>query len=123
MTFAQRVSQQYPSLNSISYVVGWAFMYAPKERPLDDSHPLWAQFFAHSEWFRIMIADQLKLPLDIKWEEIYRRAGIAVDSEYATTEEAEAARLFGEKTCIYADIAPAMLQSLDEIKFRITGRL
>lgn len=37
------------SIQNVVHVVAWAFAYAPADHPLDESHPLWSEFFTRSE--------------------------------------------------------------------------
>lgn len=112
-----------PSIARICTVIGWAFDYAPADAPLNESHPLWGEFFPRSEWFREQIAQILSLPADTKWEEIYRLSGVLNDTEYKDMKECYAAWDFGENTRLDHPEVAQRLEELELIKYRIVGRI
>ena len=111
------------SLHSICMTIAWATTYAPKNEPLNETHPVWPEYFAYSEWFRHRICAQLMIPLDTEWEVIYKLVGCMVDEEYATPEDAEKARSFGFKIFLLDEMADYMFNKFEEIKFRIVKRI
>jgi len=110
-----------PSIQHIAQVVAWTFAYAPEDSQMDESNRLWTQFHAHSEWLRARIVEKLSLPKKTGWEEIYRRAGFLVDSEYESEEKFWEAHHFGEMTRLEHPDAPRMLRELENIKFQNDG--
>ena len=110
-----------PSIQSIVHVVAWTFAYAPENRQMDESNRLWPEFYAHSEWFRALIVKKLSLPANTAWEEIYRRVGFLIESEYENEERFWEAWHFGEMTRLDHPDARRMLEELWEIKFRNDG--
>ena len=110
------------SLHSIALQVAWATTYADPQK-LDEVHPEWGNFFAYSEWFRHRICTHLRLPLDTKWDDLYRKLGVLADSEYATEKEQMEAINLGENSYLSDRAAPLMFEEFEEIKYRITNRL
>ena len=121
--FVELFGKQFynPTINGICTQVAWATMYADP-RKLDETHPVWPDYFAYSEWFRHRICAQFHLPFDTKWEEIYRQFGVLVDEEYSSKTEMEKAHQIGENY-LNDEMAPIMFQEFERIKFQITNRL
>ncbi len=109
------------TLYNVALMVAWASSYAQK--PLDRSHHMWPLYWAYSEWFRHRISDNLGRPLDAKWEEIYRRVGCLIESEYPSQEEFRAASDFGHRHYLDDELADAMVQRFEIIKYQIVGRV
>lgn len=111
-----------PTLGGLCTTIAWATTYSTTGE-LDESHPMWAQYFAYSEWFRHLICTHLGLPFSTDWMDIYRKAGVLVDEEYPTPEEAKAARDFGESQQIKDEMVPVMFAQFEHIKYQIVGRI
>lgn len=111
-----------PTLHGICVTIAWATTYAMEGHPLNENHPMWAEYFAYSEWFRHRICAQLKLPLNTPWEDIYRRVGVLVEEEYASKDEFDKAYDFGESQQLHDDLAPEMFDRFELIKYQIVGR-
>lgn len=112
-----------PTLHDICISIAWASLYAPSTKPLNDSHPMWAEYLAYSEWFRLRICAQLGFSLDTKWDCIYRRVGVLVESEYSSREDSKKAEDFGRKYKLSDWLAPIMFSEFEDIKFKIVGRI
>ena len=110
-----------PSIQHVAQVVAWAFAYAPADHPLNESHPMWPRFFAHSEWFRALILQRFVLPAETSWEEIYRCTGFLVDNEYSSEEKSWEAHYFGMMTRLDHEDARRMLEELENIKYQVDG--
>ena len=110
-----------PSLVGLCTTIAWASTYSTTGE-LNESHPMWAQYFAYSEWFRHLICKQLRLPFDTDWMEIYRKVGVLVEEEYSSKEEHEKAFTFGETHQLEDEMVPLMYAQFEQIKFQIVGR-
>ena len=122
--YVKRYGRQFynPTLGGLCTTIAWATTYAePKE--LNESHPMWPQYFAYSEWFRHLICTHLGLPFKTDWMEIYRKVGVLVDEEYQTPKDAETARNFGENEQLQDEMVPLMFAQFEDIKFQIVGRI
>ncbi|MDO8589962.1 MAG: hypothetical protein Q7R69_01690 [bacterium] len=112
-----------PTLNGICITIAWATNYAMKGHPLNENHPKWAEYFAYSEWFRHRICAQLKLPLDTKWEDIYRRVGVLVEEACPSRDEFKRAYDFGKSQHLHDELGPEMFARFEMIKYQIVGRI
>ena len=120
--FARRPDQAelQPTLGGICITIAWATTYAVEE--LNETHPVWPDYFAYSEWFRHRICTRLGLPLNTEWMVIYKRVGCVIQEEYASEKEFRDAFHFGETHFLDDELAPAMLDRFEEIKFKIVKR-
>lgn len=111
-----------PTLRDLCITIAWASTYSTTGE-LNESHPMWAQYFAYSEWFRHLICTHLGLPFNTDWMDIYRKVGALVDEEYPTPKDAEEARKFGWSQQLKDEMVPAMFAQFENIKFQIVRRI
>lgn len=112
-----------PTLYDICISIAWASLYAPSTTPLNDSHPMWGEYIAYSEWFRLRICAQLGFSFDTKWDYIYCCVGILVEEEYPSREDFKKAEDFGRKHQLSDWLTPIIFSEFEDIKFKITKRI
>lgn len=105
----------------VCQVVTWAHAYAPPDSPFDESNPLWPEFSALCDWFKVLILEELDLPPETPWERIHECAGFIMEEFYESPERYLEAEYRGNMTRIRHPEAAEKLRELERVKFQNDG--
>lgn len=110
-----------PTVHDVALTIAWAQMYS-NTGTLDETHPMWAEYFAYSEFFRHLICTELSLRLDTEWDVINKIVGLAPRSYYDSESDFKSAHDLGCSKRFSDEAVPYIFERFEMIKLKITGR-